>query len=272
MVQVDVFWTYGLAAGFAAAASRQIRHAPETRGRGLLGSGYATTSLLFHSLLFVPSGFCLLWAFPSWETMHVGDRDLPAWLVTAFGVTNITQALLGFAFTAWLARRGRTYAAFTQFLIGHFLLFFILIHGWDGTGYQRFFSPTRADFLAWRPSNVLMWLTSDVALTLYAFGLFIVPCIFYFMARWIGEGYALADAPHATREAAPGFVHRILLIAWGIFGLALTSALTTSLLIRALGWGPGLLLAAVIIGGAVLRRGGAAHRLYVQLYQPGPGE
>ena len=46
--------------------------------------------------LFVPSGVWLLWRFPSWETMHAGDRSLPAWLVAAFVATNATQGVLGF--------------------------------------------------------------------------------------------------------------------------------------------------------------------------------
>src|SRR5689334_23366460 len=154
MVQVDVFWSYGIGSTFAVAACRQLaEHHREGRGQGkkAFDNGYFTNTLLFLSILFAPSGMYLLWAFPSWETMHAGDRDLPAWLVTGFAITNITQGILGF----WLAYRlivaRRVYVAYLTIIAAYFGMFFILVHGLDGTGYQSFFSATREDFLHWAP-------------------------------------------------------------------------------------------------------------------------
>src|SRR6266487_4164235 len=145
MVQVDVFWSYGIGAGFAAAAAHHLRApaAPAVGNRpGRWSDPYLLTTVLYCGLLFAPSGIWLLWGFPDWETMQVA-RDhavLPAWLVALFAVTNVSQGLLGY----WVGRRlvesGRTYAAFLQAGVGYLGMFFILVHGWDGRGYQRFFS------------------------------------------------------------------------------------------------------------------------------------
>ena len=108
MVQVDVFWSYGLGATFALGASRQLRarrEAAATQPRlPAVGTSpfsrwsdpYLLRALLFLALVFVPSGLWLVWAFPDWETMQTGSRDMPVWLVTLFAVTNVTQGLAGY--------------------------------------------------------------------------------------------------------------------------------------------------------------------------------
>ena len=95
---------------------------------------------------------------PSWETMHAGSRELPGWLVAAFAATNVTQGALGFAVVYLLVARGKVWAAWLNWFFAYFAMFFILVHGWDGRGYQRFFSYTRADFLAWH-GDWTAWLT-----------------------------------------------------------------------------------------------------------------
>lgn len=136
MVQVDVFWSYGLSAGLALASSKTIRKAP---------SWWDNHGFLFSSLwtacVFAPSGIYLLWAFPGWETMFLATNHLsiPAWLVTVFALTNVTQGLLGFYVTAALIRSGKRTAAIWQPIWSHACMFFILIFGWDGTGFRRFF-------------------------------------------------------------------------------------------------------------------------------------
>src|SRR5215212_10227092 len=101
MVQVDVFWSYAIGAGFAVAATRQIarsaatsRSTPDRWQR--LNSPYWVATVLYCALLFAPSGVYLLWAFPDWETMQVAHNhtSLPAWLVTIFAITNVTQGML----------------------------------------------------------------------------------------------------------------------------------------------------------------------------------
>lgn len=136
MVQVDVFWSYGLSAGLALAGHKTIRRAP---------SWWDNKAFLFNVLwtacVFAPSGIFLLWNFPGWETMFVAKNhtSIPAWLVTLFAFTNITQGILGFYITALLIRADKWRAAVWQPIWAHLAMFFILIFGWDGTGFRRFF-------------------------------------------------------------------------------------------------------------------------------------
>lgn len=186
MVQVDVFWSYGIGAGLGLASA-----ASGVRARTLKEA--AATPALFHALLFLavvfaPSGFVLLWSFPSWETMHVGTRELPPWLVATFGVTNITQGLLGFAVARWLCAKGKAFSAYLHWVGGYFGMFFILVHGWDGTGYQRFLSPTREALDGWTWATGAAWLTSDVALTLAVMGVVLVPWLVGLTVTWLRAG------------------------------------------------------------------------------------
>ena len=166
MVQVDVFWSYGIGAGFAYAAQKQLQEKPPTeQNGGWLANKYFTLNLIYLATLFAPSGLYLVWGFTSWETMQAGDKSMPAWLVTLFAVTNITQGMLGFWVTYKLLAAGKRYTAFLQPLLGYFCMFFILVHGWDGKGYQRFFSQDRQEFLSWTPGHIVPWLLSPVAIT-----------------------------------------------------------------------------------------------------------
>jgi hypothetical protein len=256
MVQVDVFWSYGLGSSFALAASRQL--AEEKRhGRGVLESPYFTKTVLFLAVLFAPSGAWLLWAFPSWETMHAGTRDLPAWLVSAFAATNVTQGALGFFVVAALAARRRLWSAWLHWFVAYFAMFFILVHGWDGRGYQRFFSFTRADFLAWH-GDWIGWLTSPVAFTLYGMGVVLVPTILYLTASWI----TAAEEPSARRS-------KLVVALLGltvVFGCGLGSAILCSLAIHALGWIAGSLIFAAVLWLIALRPGGIYRRLFALLF------
>ena len=138
MVQVDVFWSYGLSAGPALAAHKKIKQAP---------SWWDNHAFLFSSLwtacVFAPSGIYFRYGIgvPGWETMFVARNHLsiPVWLVTIFAATNITQGILGFYVTAAFIRAGRWTAAAWQPIWSHLAMFFILVFGWDGSGYKRFF-------------------------------------------------------------------------------------------------------------------------------------
>jgi hypothetical protein len=267
MVQVDVFWSYGLGAGFALAAAHQLRQsapapAPEIAAPrpdwDLLGDRYLTATLLYLGALFAPSGAWLLWGFPSWETMHASQGDLPAWLVAAFVATNVTQGVLGFAVTRYLLRTGRSRLAYLQFVAAYFAMFFILVHGWDGTGYQRFFSATPADYEAWRAGAtglepVREWLTSDVALTLYGMGAVLVPVLLVITARWHAAGVRATGTP--TRHPAATFT---LLSLASIFGLGLGGAIAASALVHALGWALGAVVFAAVAAAAFVPRRGPA--------------
>jgi hypothetical protein len=242
MVQVDVFWAYGIGAGFAVAASHQLVTGSR---RPLLQEPQAVSTLLYCGLLFAPSGAWLLWAFPSWETMQVADTHaaLPAWLVALFAITNVSQGLLGFWVARRLIQRGRAYAAFLQAGLGYLGMFFILVHGWDGTGYRRFFSPDQAAFGRWQadggPIPIARWFGSPVALTLYGMGAVLIPVMV--------AGLAIG------------------LVA-GIVGLGLGTAIVASALVNLTGWWIGVPLAAAVTWLVVTRRRtGLAHLLFRRL-------
>lgn len=135
MVQVDVFWGYGWGASLAVAAGAQLLKAERP-----YESTYWAKTMAFLALFWAPTGLLLLIRHPSWETMQAAASfyDMSEWLVLAFGITNITQGMLGFAVGLWLLRQGRWYAAQMNWLVGYFGMFFILLYGWDGLGYDRF--------------------------------------------------------------------------------------------------------------------------------------
>ena len=275
MVQVDVFWSYGLGATFAVASSRQLiarrqaaeearerpaeREAPDvgTPVESRWSDPYLLRALLFLALVFVPSGVWLVWGFPSWETMHEGTKDMPVWLVTLFALTNVTQGLLGYLVAEWLIARGRTYLAYLQVVAGYLGMFVILVHGWDGTGYQRFFSATRADFESWS-GDWTAWLTSDVALSLYGMGLILVPILLLTTAHWHVTGYALDPRAPERRVGRLGFAGLTLAT---IFGATLGLAIAVHLTIVWLPVPLGAVVGAGLVVLALLPRG-PVHALY----------
>jgi hypothetical protein len=246
MVQVDVFWSYGLGSTLAVSASRRLLQQRRAR-LSRFADPQLMKTLLFLALIFAPSGLYLVWNFPSWETMHAGDRDMPAWLVTAFAVTNVTQGLLGWFVVGRLIERGRSYLAYLQIVAAYFGMFFILVHGWDGTGYQRFFSPTRSDFLNWH-GDWSSWLTSDVALTLYVMGIVLIPTLLLLVARW-----------HSPAAAG------LMLVT--VFGAGLGLAIAAHVALAWLGTAAGIPVTIVLVTLALVP-GGPVHRLYRQLGLP----
>ncbi|MDH5671350.1 MAG: hypothetical protein OEZ06_04325 [Myxococcales bacterium] len=281
MVQVDVFWSYGIGAGFAYAAQKQLADKPPTRENGgLLANPYFARNLLYLACFFGPSGIYLLWQFTSWETMHALDKTMPAWLVTTFAITNVTQGLLGFWVTYRLAQARRRYLAFLQPLIGYFMMFFVLVHGWDGKGYQRFFSQSREEFLAWTPASVVDWLVSPVALTLLAMGVVLIPVMVGWMARWLVEGQRLlrAERIEATMQAGEGerrsrsvpsrrysTVQLAAIMLTLIFGVVLGTAILASVLVHQLGWALGLIAFGVLGTLAIFGKTGLLHALWRRL-------
>jgi len=249
MVQVDVFWSYAIGAGFAtAAAARLATTAPPSapRPRARLDDPYLTTTLLYLGCLFAPSGIWLLWQFTGWETMHVArPADLPGWLVAAFALTNVTQGVLGYAVARRLWRRGHRYLSWLQMPLGYLAMFFILAHGWDGTGYRRFFAATTD---GWRSGHFdpVAFLTSDVALTLYGMGVALVPVLLWLQSSWWGGG--------------AGRLRFAALILAAIFGVGLGTAVAATVLLLAFGpLAGGAGCAALLV--AVLHPRGAAGAL-----------
>lgn len=273
MVQVDVFWSYAIGAGFAASAARQIQSQEKTGKFQMLENSAFARAAIFLGALFAPSGICLLWAFPGWETMYAARSwdDLPAWLVAAFAITNVTQGILGFWVTSRFIRQNRLFAANLQWVLGYLLMFFILVHGWDGAGYRRFFTRTVAEWQAGSTEPLLTyalkWLTCPVALTLYAMGVIMLPLMFYWMALGVRAGFGSSTEEHQQAAAAqrkmPGLVLRIVLIE--VLGVVIAAhfLITYSGMLlgsSALGWIVGLMVWAALLYLLGLRQGGFLHR------------
>jgi hypothetical protein len=262
MVQVDVFWAYGIGAGFGLASLRE--KTPDSSVKSLSLTPSFRDTLLYQALIFVPSGMVLLWCFPSWETMHAGSRELPGWLIALFAVTNCTQGLLGYFVARKLAAAGKTYQAYLHWLGGYFGIFFILVHGWDGTGYKRFFSPTREALDGWTWSTAGSMFGSPVGLTLMVMGVFAIPPILWFMSRWLAQGQKQAGIRGPSQGALALSVYGVTQV--GVLGFAIAA----SALIHQLGWIAGSLVFAALAWLVGLRKGGLLHRHYRHLVHGDP--
>jgi hypothetical protein len=255
MVQVDVFWSYGIGAGLGLASAPGAG----SRLRDLVKEGPAFHTVLFLAVVLAPSGFVALWSNPSWQTMHAGTRDLPAWVVALFGITNVTQGLIGFWVARWLYAKGRPFAAYLQWVLGYFLLYFILVHGWDGTGYQRFFSQTRESLAGWTWATALTWLTSDVALLLLLMLLVMVPWLLVLTVPWLRAGARGRGLEPSSPAALSVSVVGLLLVALPAL------AVVSSLMVRWLGATGGALGTGALFVALSSRRFGALRRHFESL-------
>lgn len=201
MVEVDVFWAYGFGASLAVAAGPQL-----TKLKKPFESRYFIWTVLFLALIWSPTGMLLLIRHPSWETMQVAENfySLNVFLVLAFGITNVTQGILGFWVGYKLLQKQKFYLANLNWMIGYFGLFFILVYGWDGLGYDRFFYDR--DMLPGSPAwsagagttgtimgtTMAAWkfLTSSVAITLYTDGVYLLPPFALLMFIWHRDSMA----------------------------------------------------------------------------------
>jgi hypothetical protein len=276
MVEVDVFWSYGIGASFALGAFRQLRELQTKRDPNETRFGlkdmlslrrivreiekgdspafdnqYFLKNLLFLALQFVPSGANLLWSNPSWETMQVGSYEtIPGWLVSLFTITNSTQGILGFWITYNLLMRGKYYRAALQTTMAHVGFWFILVNGWDKKGYQRFFSRDRKAFDNWKWTNVFGWLTSDVVRILGSYGVMFMPLMLYWISRWLQEGYDMEEGlerPEDKYERNYELLAINLNLLTAVFGVTLGSAIVAHLFIRLFGWVIGGTAAAAVI-------------------------
>ena len=297
MVQVDVFWAYGWGASLAAAAGR-----PLARSEQPLSTSYFVSTILFLSLIWAPTGMLLLLRHPSWETMQAAPQlsSLSEWLILGFGITNVTQGILGFYIGQRLLRQGQDYLAHLNWLFGYFGMFFILLYGWDGLGYDRFLYDR--DMLpgspAWVPGAATaggvgvvkalgLFLSSSVAKTLYLDGMYLLPPFFWLTARW----RRAAAAAGGTTALSPSSLSIVGTYLGGVFLIGLGSAAVCALTVRSvayllgihdqvargLGQAPqnslahivsylvGLPLGLLLLWGTVLRPRGLASRLLAPL-------
>ncbi|ARX82060.1 MULTISPECIES: hypothetical protein [Streptomyces] len=270
-IQAALFWAYAVGATFALAAGRQLQvwerinagEGPRTRSRA--ANPYLALTVLFAAVLMVPTGLFLLWQNPSWATMHVADSHEGVWagfvLFYAGGVP--VAAILGFLAAQILVLVGAGYWAYLQCVGGYFLLFGTLVHGWDGSGYERFLSPGARDWADWpRDSvvnNALDFLTSGTFLALLVFGAAVIGTMLMTEIGWLLEGWSLPGADEDRK------VHPVLAVAVagaGVYGLPFLGAVTASVLVRLLGGWLGLPLFAVLAGVVLLPRRSPVRRLY----------
>lgn len=273
MVQVDVVWSYAFGATFAAAASKQL----EKEEKPFNNKWYVFV-LLFLSIFFAPSGIYLLWQFPQWETMQVATcrEDIPAWLVTIFAVTNITQGIVGY-WTGWkLSRKKLFYAAHANWMVAWIIFWFILACGWDGTGYQRFLYDASVHGGAlWQRGTHMgleFFYRSNVWWTLVVMGLFFAPMLVHGMIRGVREG-VMVDS--SLKDKLPGAITILAVffsLQWVVcLGLAI---LVTVIVIKLgdifghIGWGylAGLPLCAIVYYLLLFRKGMVMDALAKKIY------
>ena len=268
MLQFDNIWSYGIGSSFALASFRQLRKlrgesgsAEERYGpKDLLNVGrmvkeldsagaafnneYFMKNLAFLSLLFVPCAVTNLWADPSWESMHVGDYDnIQNWMVAVFGVTLMTQGMLGFWTTYNYLMRGKYYRAALQTVLGYAGFFSSVLVGWDRKGYQRFFSKDPEAFENWKWSNVFGWLAEEPDVRILgAFGIAFVPLMLFWLSGWLVEGYEMDT--EAEPEESPGDrrleMAKVSSLLLSVVGMSIGISAMAAALVSRLGWAKGL--------------------------------
>ncbi|MDI6741597.1 MAG: hypothetical protein QMD11_02565 [Smithella sp.] len=280
MVQVDFVWSYAFGAGFAACSARQL-----AKQETPFNNKWYTFALLFLAVFFAPSGLYLLWEFVQWETMQVATTftDIPAWLVCGFAVTNVTQGILGYWVSYKFIQKKNYYAAHANWMWAWILFWFILVCGWDGTGYQRFlYDMSVHNGVLWTPGThmgIEFFWKSNVWWTLIVMAMFFAPMLIYAVANFITQG--IKEDQTISADQAPNVLQ---LLAWsfgaqwiGCLGLAILAALmvmglrdfTGSIL---LGYLIGVPLFIVLAQLLLFRRGMPMYLIAKQLYLKEPGE
>lgn len=259
MVEVDALWTYAIGAGCALSTAEQLHPlAGDIRRQRGVRDRELTAALLFTGLLFTPMGMWLAVRFPGWETMYA-VREMPPWGLGLFSAGITLCTALGYLCVHRLLVDGCLWAACLQLILAYTGVFFVLFHGWDGTGIHRFLaSAPQAEFSrALVPSwaEFTTWLCSPVAVTLLVMGLLLIPPLLWLNARAHTRGLRARSDGSASRRQLPGLRavgHVVLVILGPCLGLALAARLAAAEL--------GVLLGGTLWATAaatVLRPGGA---------------
>lgn len=239
MVQVDVFWAYGIGSTMAAAAAKKIENEKEP-----LATSFYAKALVVLSCIWAPTGMLLLLKHPSWETMQAAETllSIPVWLIIGFGITNVTQGILGFWVTSELIRRKKYYLSHLNWIFGYFGMFFILLYGWDGFGYDRFlYDRDMFGGEAWKPGagyhgigSVGAMFTTTVAMTLYIDGVFLVPAILYYFSAWTRDSVrTYSDKVVSLAALSVNYLVGVFLIGFGSAAISALIVYYTGLLIGA---------------------------------------
>ena len=271
MVQVDVVWSYAFGATFAAAAGKSL-----ARERDPFNNPVFTRVMLFLGIFFGPSGLYLLWTNPSWETMQVAKSyaDLPAWLITLFGITNVTQGIIGY-WVGWrLVRQQKFYQSHLNWMLAWVLFWFILVSGWDTTGYQRFlFDPGLNGGELWSPGRHNGWafFTGPVCQSLVVMVVLFAPMLRLGIIKANDKDLQLKPDYQPSRRA----LLRLGKLYYGsMFGLTLLLAIAAALIVKLIfevtgpvwvGYLVGLPISIALGYVIAVRKGGLFHRIAAKL-------
>jgi hypothetical protein len=265
MVQVDVIWSYAFGASFAAAATHQLE--AETKP---FENRFYVRLLVFLGTFFAPSGLYLLWQFPQWETMQVArtHSDLPAWLVVLFAITNVTQGIVGYYVGYRLSRKGSHYGAHVNWMVAWILFWFVLVAGWDLTGYQRFlYDQSMNQGEPWQPGMHLGtgFFTSRVWISLVVMGALFLPMLRFGIILPLLEGQKEQGLRQGISLIYGATFGVCLLLAIAMYGvvIAAVAAFNGDLL---LGYATGIGVSAVLGHFALFRPGMPMHWIAGRMY------
>ncbi|MGC0416295.1 hypothetical protein [Embleya sp. AB8] len=276
-IQAVLFLSYAVGATFALASARQLqawerraagRRAPAelaVRIRARTANPYLCLTVLFAAVLLVPTGVFMLWQNPSWQTMHSAHRHTDVWagFVLVYAGGCVLAVLAGFLAGQALVLVGAAYWVFVQAVAAWFVMFLILVHGADGSGYRRVLTTNSHDFATWSRRgvgrNVLDFANSGTMFALVFLGGPVLLLLFLTEISWLAEGWRLPGADAERKVPKPVAV---AIAAAGVHGLPFVGALLASGLIRMCGWPLGLLLFAPIAATTLLWRRSPVRTLY----------
>jgi len=257
MLQVDVFWVYGIGAMFATAAAKQLKGS-----KSMLETKYFSTLLVYMCLIFVPEAIWLTWSFPHWESMHVYSSltDIPTPVVVTFIILDFLIAMIGFGIAYRLIIAGKEYLAHVQWFVGYLAFFFVLTNGWDCLAWQRFsWDPTVTGSL-WAPGKTMLldFATSNVAITLYAMAIPTLIPLFVGGYIWLRNGFKSAGLSNATSQALKGIIAYLIGVAITLIvaGVATVAGSYVANLCLATA-----LITAIVLAFILLVRGSLFHRI-----------
>lgn len=254
-LQMDLFWVYGIGAGFAATAATQLRDTDKKWWE----TKYFGGMLLYLSVFFVPTAAYLLWGFPAWESMHVFNSrgEIPPIVALLQPLSVMGLGTLGFWVTYRLIAAGRMLATQYNWLLGWFGLFFLMLYGWDGQGWQRFLYDPSVMGGSWSPGeySLVEWVTGDVLLTLLVMGVFVIPPLVYLNHRYLKEGEQLEESifDDSGRRGLLGNTYQFVMV---LFVLSIGGAIVAFLVAYGVKMAVGLPLLGAVVGPAVTIAGG----------------
>jgi hypothetical protein len=201
MIQVDVFWSFGIGAAFATAAHRQIAADPGP----WTASPYFRYTLLFQSLVFNPSGAYLLWANPGWESMYMLSGRMPAIIPCLFAFANVALGILGYWTAYRCIKRGKKGLAHAAWAFGWGVSVLILLIGFRRFTYAGTFEDWHGPIDAWaafrsepvRPLPLGDFLHSHIFRALLVMGIPFLPAFILPVVRW-GRAGRLVPPSRAT--------------------------------------------------------------------------